>query len=842
MSWALLAALIFAEPPLRTPPVLLGDPPRAEAAAGRRDMLDVVRLQLTLDEQGGPTEVVVFTSTTDDPAVLEAALAVGRTLRFQPATDGGEPIAARIRVQVEVGSSPAWAGRDRRPLEAPPPPPVAGDGEVLGRVLERGTRRPLPGLPVTLPELGRIETTDAAGRFRFEGLPKRPLRLEIPALDHEAVAEEITAGGEERVFRLERAPNARYESVVEAPTSDASAIRIPVSVAREVPGSSGDPVKVVEVLPGVARPAAAGPGAGQLSIRGSAPEDTRFYIDGMPVYQVFHFGGLYSVLQDEWIGDIDYRPGGFSVEYGEATGGLLGIGFAPIPDDGVHGNVDLNIYHASALATGAVSEDWTIGGAVRRSWFDLIVPAVAGDAINFVAAPRYYDYQARADYRPNADVALRLAVFGSDDTLALLTDAPSDSDPNSRGFELSRAFHQIQAVADLRLTRDVSLFAGISTSYQTLSLSPTVDTRLNITFDPVTARSNVVWQALPNVAVRGGFWTTATRFKIDALIPRPVKEGQASQPTSTREPLASDETGIGTENAIYAEVEVEPLDRFDIIAGARLSGWTGNFDRVAVDPRLLLRYGWDSGTTLTAAVGWYHQAPSAEESSESFGNTDLSPEHALQTSLGVKQLIGDYLTLEVTGFYKLLGDLITVGDFGGPRYTNEGEGTVFGGELLARLTTRWVDGWVSYTVSRSSRVDGPGEEERPFSFDQTHVLSIVAGVDLTHGWRFSSRFRYSTGNPFTPLGAGYFDAGADAFVPVETGARLSERVEDFFQLDLRIDKTWVFDSWRLVTYLELNNATNRTNVEQVGYNFDYTERRDIESLPIVPSFGVRGSF
>ena len=291
MSWALLAALIFAEPPLRTPPVLLGDPPRAEAAAGRRDMLDVVRLQLTLDEQGGPTEVVVFTSTTDDPAVLEAALAVGRTLRFQPATDGGEPIAARIRVQVEVGSSPAWAGRDRRPLEAPPPPPVAGDGEVLGRVLERGTRRPLPGLPVTLPELGRIETTDAAGRFRFEGLPKRPLRLEIPALDHEAVAEEITAGGEERVFRLERAPNARYESVVEAPTSDASAIRIPVSGAREVPGSSGDPVKVVEVLPGVARPAAAGPGAGQLSIRGSAPEDTRFYIDGMPVYQVFHFGG-----------------------------------------------------------------------------------------------------------------------------------------------------------------------------------------------------------------------------------------------------------------------------------------------------------------------------------------------------------------------------------------------------------------------------------------------------------------------------------------------------------------------------------------------------------------------
>ena len=57
-----------------------------------------------------------------------------------------------------------------------------------------------------------------------------------------------------------------------------------------------------------------------------------------------------------------------------------------------------------------------------------------------------------------------------------------------------------------------------------------------------------------------------------------------------------------------------------------------------------------------------------------------------------------------------------------------------------------------------------------------------------------------------------------------------------------MSKEFRYDSWILDLYLELNNATNRANVENVGYNYDYTERNDITGLPIVPAFGVKGVY
>ena len=80
------------------------------------------------------------------------------------------------------------------------------------------------------------------------------------------------------------------------------------------------------------------------------------------------------------------------------------------------------------------------------------------------------------------------------------------------------------------------------------------------------------------------------------------------------------------------------------------------------------------------------------------------------------------------------------------------------------------------------------------------------------------------------------------YVPAEAAPRLSARVSDFVALDLRVDKTWTFDTWSLGAYVEVSNVTNRANVEAVGYNYDYSRRADITSLPIVPSLGVRASF
>jgi hypothetical protein len=721
---------------------------------------------------------------------------------------------------------------------------MTGDRIIAGRLLEKGTRKGIPGMPVYIRELELEVATDDYGRFRFDRLPNRPLRVEVPELDYESVDALLEPGDKPQVFRLTPKPTRRYTTTIEAPTSDATRVVISMERAREIPGISGDPLKVVEVLPGLARPPGAGPNTGSIVARGSAPEDTKFYIDGLPLLEVFHFGSLYSVIQDEWISDIDFRPGGFSTEYGDAIGGFLGVGLKPIDRNGIHGHVDVNAFHAAAYITGEVDEDWAMGGAFRRSYIDAILAAVVpSDDISLTAAPNYYDYQYRADYRPNDNLNLRILWFGSRDEFSVVTNEPSDDDPDITGFSLGRMQHQLQGRLDWVINPELTFSAGLSVSYQQLQFNPGI-ARLNIDFFPVNSRADVEWRPVDRVTTRFGLFTSFTPFLIDALIRTPPKEGEVQQPLASYEFIESNERSLNGIIAGYAEAAWNVVDPLTLTLGVRAQGFLGNFRAFTADPRFTLRWDITETTALIAAGGLYHQAPQADESSKTFGNTELDPERSAQTSLGIKQRFGDYLTLELTGFYKYMDQLVsqTANPQSSALYESTGVGQVYGGELLARFNSQYVDGWLAYTISQSRRIDRPGEPERPFTFDQTHVLSFVIGFNPGDNWRIGARVRYSTGNPYTPLRASYYDATNDVYIATAAAGILSQRVSDFVQLDVRVDKTFFFDAWKLVLYIEIQNATNRSNIEGVGYNYDYTERDDINSLPIIPSFGIRGSW
>jgi len=148
-------------------------------------------------------------------------------------------------------------------------------------------------------------------------------------------------------------------------------------------------------------------------------------------------------------------------------------------------------------------------------------------------------------------------------------------------------------------------------------------------------------------------------------------------------------------------------------------------------------------------------------------------------------------------------------------------------------------GWVAYTLSRSTRHNGPGQPERLFEYDQTHVLTLLGSYDLGRGWQVGGRFRYVSGNPYTPCLGGVLQAGAGVYA-CQSGPLLSARLPPFHELDLRVDKTWKFEHWKLTTYLDVQNVYNRANPEGVLYNFNYTTTRYQSGLPILPSLGIRG--
>lgn len=177
-----------------------------------------------------------------------------------------------------------------------------------------------------------------------------------------------------------------------------------------------------------------------------------------------------------------------------------------------------------------------------------------------------------------------------------------------------------------------------------------------------------------------------------------------------------------------------------------------------------------------------------------------------------------------------------------PPLENGGEGRAYGAELLLRQRFgNWYWGWIAYTLSFAERKDPMSGGYRPFDFDQTHILTVVASFSLPWDLELGGRFRYVTGSPDTPVVSAVYDGDSGIYVP-KYGEPNSARNDDFHQLDIRLDKTWVFQDWILTTYIEVQNVYNRANPEGYSYNYNYTEREVISGLPIIPGFGIKGEF
>jgi len=175
-------------------------------------------------------------------------------------------------------------------------------------------------------------------------------------------------------------------------------------------------------------------------------------------------------------------------------------------------------------------------------------------------------------------------------------------------------------------------------------------------------------------------------------------------------------------------------------------------------------------------------------------------------------------------------------------YLNEGRGRIYGAELLlrARFGER-LFGWLAYTHQRSFRTDQPGAAERRFDFDQPHILTAVASYTPSSRWTFGGRFRLVSGSPYTPVVGTVYYANTDVWVPRYGGVNTG-RLGNFWSLDLRVDRTWTFERWKLSVYLDVQNVTNHENQEGWQYKFDYSDRTPLTGLPILPLLGVKGEW
>jgi outer membrane receptor protein involved in Fe transport len=374
---------------------------------------------------------------------------------------------------------------------------------------------------------------------------------------------------------------------------------------------------------------------------------------------------------------------------------------------------------------------------------------------------------------------------------------------------------------------------------------------LDISVPNLDSRADLEWQISERWKLRAGLSAGVSSYHADQRLPRIPKEGEVPGKFQTMELVEGDEQIVAYGGSAYVTVGYSPVEKLLLTGGLRLEAYGDPLYEAALMPRFSMHYKVRPGTVFKAGVGLYQQTAQEDELSETLGNPDLKLERAWHFTIGLEQELPAKVRLDFQYFYKILDRLVVSDEE--TVFSNEGIGKIAGLEILIRRElAQDLFGWLAYTLMQSKRKDGPDEPWRLFSFDQTHILTLVLGYQLptgppipTHGrrdgWEFGLRFQLVSGNPATPLIGGYFDSDYDTYLPIP-GPVNSERLPLYHRLDLRVDYTWAFSTWALTVFLDVQNVYNYQSVEGIRYNYDFTERAYIEGLPIIPYLGIIGSF
>ena len=154
---------------------------------------------------------------------------------------------------------------------------------------------------------------------------------------------------------------------------------------RYLPGTNGAVVRASQNVPGIARPPVK---IGQLIIRGTSPEDSRYYLDGMKIPIVFHFSGLSTVINGDSIEEVAFLPGNYGVRYGRSLGGAVDIRVKSALPERSNGYVSVDLFQTTAFVEQRVGKNTALTFSGRRSYFDAILnPILNGMGTIKVQAP-----------------------------------------------------------------------------------------------------------------------------------------------------------------------------------------------------------------------------------------------------------------------------------------------------------------------------------------------------------------------------------------------------------------------------------------------------------------------
>ena len=751
-------------------------------------------------------------------------------------------------------------------------------GSIAGRITARADSGlvPLAGAVVSLADGATSASTDSGGRFILGSVPSGTWIVRVRRPGHRMAERTVqVVAGDTARLDVTLSPDAQVLAPVQtiAPGVDAELFASRPNVGTIVLGaaamagvpSAGEPdvVRVVQLLPGVVARNDYNTG---LNVRGGEADQNLILLDGHPIYNPFHLGGVFSTFMDATVGGIELLTGAFPARYGGRLSSVLDVRSAEDARPGLHTSADVSALGATGRMSGAFGGGrGTWGLAGRRTYAD----AVTSVFTNTIFPYHFRDFHGHATYALPGGARLGLTAYAGRDVLdANLAEFENDTSATRAG-EGQWAFNWGNRLLGATITKELGPNAHVPLLRLRLGESATLEQRFSASgFSTVldlgegafSQRSSIrELRASGSIVARSYAHDVSLGYEAAASH---VRYASGSSQTGT---TAFDLVQTPSSGAVWIDDLWRVSPRWMVEGGLRAEA-LGDRTWAGLSPRMSVKYFLRPELALTAAGGRVSQVQQSLTGDGPLryfevwvASDSLVPvAMAWHWTAGAERRFGDVGSLKLEGYVKRYERVLDVNPSEDPARRGDeflvAQGSSYGADLLARLQPRaGLAGWIAYTYGVSARWrDGvrwaPGQDRR-------HDLNVVGTWQLAK-YRLGSRFGYATGNPYTrivgEIARRTYDPSTDrwgAGAPqrlVESlgGPRNGARFPPTHRLDVDVSREYTVRGAKVAPYVSVLNALNAQNVfvYLYGYSTNPPTRRAISQFPILPSAGVRVAF
>ncbi|HNW70252.1 MAG TPA: TonB-dependent receptor [Bacteroidales bacterium] len=727
----------------------------------------------------------------------------------------------------------------------------AQKGGIKGRVFDAVNNQPLPFVNLIIQGTTTGTSSDIEGNYEINKLQPGTYTLVATFVGYKIkTVYEIEVNSlkptivdiimEQTVENLS-AVEVKASPFVKKEESPISMRTISANELSRYPGGNRDISKVIQSFPGVAATVAY---RNDIIIRGGAPNENRFYIDGIEVPNINHFatqgssGGPAGMINTDFIREVEFYSSAFPANRGNVMSSIMEFSLKDGNKDKIGGKFTIGASDVGLFLEGPLHKNATFIVSARQSYLKLLF-----GLLKLPFLPTYNDFQLKYKWKPDNKNELTVLGLGAIDRFKLNTKLQETGTDQQkyllRYLPVSNQWNYMIGAKYVHYFKESYLTTVLSRNF--------LNNRSNKYQNNVEAPENLI-QDYQSQEIENKF-----RVEHTARLTKAIKLNYGLN-------VEYDKYNNSTFNKIATPFGVDTLDfqsefdmwryglfgqasfllfrdRFGLSLGLRIDG--NNYDESMKNPlrqfspRVSFAVHLTDELTLVTNAGWYYQLPPYTVLGYRNNNNEpvnkqnnISYSNVYHLVAGLEYITKFNLKLNVEGFYKvyskypfLVRDSISLANLGGDfgiigndEVVSTSKGRSMGIEVLAQQKLyKGFYGIVTYTYVRSEFKD-KNNKYVSSSWDNEHIFNITLGKSFKHYWDVGIKWRYSNGSPYTP-----FDFEATRTIAnwnvsyrgiPDYNLLNTLRAKPFHSLDIRVDKKFFWKFLTLNLYVDIQNIYN----------------------------------